>query len=69
MRSAGDQGHVDIGHTRWLMAEQGRNSMPTGFLVIMVLWLAIMFAGFGLWRRATQPTGEVNKALHADGLN
>jgi len=40
---------VDIGHTRWLMAEQGRNSMPTGILVIMVLWLAIMFAAFGLF--------------------
>ncbi len=40
---------VDLGHTRWLMAEQGKNPMPTAFLVVVVLWLVVMFAGFGLF--------------------
>jgi len=46
---------VDIGHTRWLMAEQGKNSMPTAFLVVLILWLAFMFGTFGLFapRNAT----------------
>jgi len=40
---------VDIGHTRWLMAEQQKNSMPTAFLVVLVLWLVFMFGTFGLF--------------------
>jgi hypothetical protein len=40
---------VDIGHTRWLMAEQQKSSVPTAFLVVLVLWLAFMFGTFGLF--------------------
>ena len=40
---------VDIGHTRWLMVEQQKNSMPMAFLVVLVLWLAFMFGTFGLF--------------------
>ena len=30
------------------LIEQGQGSIPTPFLVVLVLWLAIIFAGFGL---------------------
>jgi len=40
---------AEISRTRWLMAEQGKNSMPTAFLVVLVLWLAFMFGSFGLF--------------------
>src|SRR5262249_40693410 len=40
---------ADIGQTRWLMfAQQGR-SIPTPFLVVMVSWLALLFASFSLF--------------------
>jgi hypothetical protein len=40
--------YKDLARARWLMIEQGDNSMPTPFLVVLVLWLTIIFAGFGL---------------------
>ena len=33
---------------RWLLITQGEGAIPTPFLVVLVLWLAIIFAGFGL---------------------
>src|SRR5262249_53732678 len=40
---------ADIGQTRWLMfAQQGR-SIPTSFLVVMVSWLALLFASFSMF--------------------
>jgi hypothetical protein len=33
---------------RWLLIAQGEGAIPTPFLVVLVLWLAIIFAGFGL---------------------
>jgi hypothetical protein len=33
---------------RLLTITQAQGSIPGGFLVVLVLWLAIMFAGFGL---------------------
>jgi hypothetical protein len=38
----------DVAQTRWLLIEQGQGAIPTPFLVVLVLWLAIIFAGFGL---------------------
>jgi hypothetical protein len=35
-------------HMRWLLITQGEGAIPTPFLVVLVLWLAIIFAGFGL---------------------
>ena len=40
--------YKDLAQARWLIIEQGGDSMPTPFLVVLVLWLAIIFAGFGL---------------------
>jgi len=42
---------INISQTRWLMAEQGKNAMPTAFLVVLVLWLTFMFGTFGLFAR------------------
>jgi hypothetical protein len=39
---------LDIGKTRWLMFEQGSNPIPTTFLVVVVLWLIVIFASYGL---------------------
>lgn len=46
---------TDIGHTHWLMFEQAGASIPTPFLVVLVMWLTIIFASFGLFapRNAT----------------
>ena len=38
----------DLMRARWLIIEQGKGSMPIPVLVVLVLWLAIIFAGFGL---------------------
>ena len=38
----------EIAKTRLLVITQSAGSIPSVFLVVLVLWLAIMFAGFGL---------------------
>jgi len=38
----------DLAQMRWLLIVQGEGAIPTPFLVVLVLWLAIIFAGFGL---------------------
>jgi len=38
----------EIAQTRLLVITQSGGSIPSVFLVVLVLWLAIMFAGFGL---------------------
>jgi hypothetical protein len=38
----------EVAQMRWLLIVQGEGSIPTPFLVVLVLWLAIIFAGFGL---------------------
>ena len=45
---------INLGQTRWLLAEQGR-SIPMPFLLVLVLWLIIILASFGLFapRNAT----------------
>jgi hypothetical protein len=40
--------YKDLARARWLIIEQGGSSMPTPFLVVLVVWLAIIFTGFGL---------------------
>ena len=39
---------TDLGHTRFLLFEQAGSSIPLPFLVVLVFWLAIIFASFGL---------------------
>jgi hypothetical protein len=38
----------DLAQMRWLLIAQGEGAIPTPFLVVLVFWLAIIFAGFGL---------------------
>jgi hypothetical protein len=46
---------VDLGHTRLLLFENLGTSIPIAFLVVLVFWLCIIFASFGLFapRNAT----------------
>jgi hypothetical protein len=39
-----------LAHTRWLLVEeQGSSSIPMPFLVVLVFWLTVLFASFGLF--------------------
>ena len=38
-----------VAQTRWLGIERAGNRIPGSFLVVLVFWLAAMFAGFGLF--------------------
>jgi Protein of unknown function (DUF4239) len=40
---------LDLARTRVLLFEQLRSSIPLPFLVVLVFWLAIIFASFGLF--------------------
>jgi hypothetical protein len=57
----------DIAQTRLLVINQAQGSLPGAFLVVLVLWLAIMFAGFGLVT-ARNPIVVVTLALCALSL-
>lgn len=39
---------TELVHMRWLLIVQAESAIPTLFLVVLVFWLAIIFAGFGL---------------------
>jgi len=41
---------ADIAEARWLLTEQiGESALPIPFLVVLVCWLTIIFASFGLY--------------------
>ena len=40
---------LDLGRTRVLLFEQLDSSIPVPFLIVLVFWLAIIFASFGLF--------------------
>jgi len=41
---------ADIAEARWLLTEQvGESALPIPFLVVLVCWLTIIFANFGLY--------------------
>ena len=39
----------DIAQTRWLLIEEAQSTLPTAFLVVLITWLTILFASFGLF--------------------
>ena len=39
----------DINQTRWLLIEQAQNQLPLPLLLILVFWLVLLFASFGLF--------------------
>lgn len=45
----------DISDARWLLIENDKSAVPAPFLVLLIFWLAILFASFGLFapRNAT----------------
>jgi hypothetical protein len=47
---------VDLGQMRWLLFEQSGSSISTPFLVVVVFWLCIIFASFGLFAPANGTT-------------
>jgi hypothetical protein len=51
---------VDIAQTRFLMAAQKGSAIPVPFLVILVFWLAVLFASFSMFSR---PNATVIVAL------
>ena len=55
LQSQALQTALEIGQTRSLLVEQAGSSIPMPFLVVMVFWLAVIFASFGLFapRNAT----------------
>lgn len=40
---------IDLGQTRWLLFAQRSSSLPIAFLIVLVFWLVILFASFGLF--------------------
>jgi hypothetical protein len=44
---------TDLGQTRWLLFAQRGSSLPMPFLVILVGWLTVLFASFGLFASPT----------------
>jgi hypothetical protein len=57
----------EVAKMRLLTITQAQGSIPGGFLVVLVLWLGIMFAGFGLVT-ARNPTVVVTLFLGALSL-
>jgi hypothetical protein len=56
LQSRALQVSAEIAEGRWLLIQQvGQSSIPTVFLVLLVFWLALIFASFGLFspRNAT----------------
>jgi hypothetical protein len=42
---------VDVAQARWLLSAQKGSSIPVPFLVILVFWLALLFASFSMFAR------------------
>ncbi len=59
----------EVQQLRWLLFEQTQQSLPTLFLVILILWLAILYFGFGLLapRHATTVAALLVCALCVSG--
>lgn len=45
----------DVLQARWLLAEQRASNIPMPFLILLIYWLSLVFASFGLFapRNAT----------------
>jgi len=48
LQSQAQQIATEIAQSRWILIEQTQQALPTAFLVVLVFWLTILFAGFGL---------------------
>jgi hypothetical protein len=39
---------ADLAQSRWVLIEQTQEALPTTFIVVLVFWLTVLFAAFGL---------------------
>ena len=60
---------LDFGRTRVLLFEQLGSSIPVPFLVVLVFWLSIIFASFGVFapRNATLIAAFFIRAMSISG--
>jgi hypothetical protein len=60
---------IDMGRTRWLMYEQRTTSLSPPLLIVVVLWLTVILASFGLFAptNATVVTSLAVSALAVSG--
>ena len=60
---------ISLGQTRWLLFEQSGSSISTPFFVVVVFWLSILFASFGLFapRNATTIVALLLSAMSVAG--
>ncbi len=60
---------INLGQTRWLLFEQSASSIPIAFLVVLIFWLSVIFASFGLFapRNATVVAALFVGALSVSG--
>ena len=60
---------IQIGNTRWLLSQQKQQGTPKGLLGLVVFWLTLLFAGFGLFaeRNLTLVTVLVLGAIATSG--
>jgi hypothetical protein len=57
---------VQLAQSRWLIIEQTQQTLPTAFLVVLLFWLTILFAGFGL---LTPPNATILAVLFVCALS
>src|SRR5262249_3426543 len=48
---------VDVAQARWLLSAQKGSAIPVPFLVILVCWLAMLFASFSMFARPNATVG------------
>jgi hypothetical protein len=53
------QAAMELGRIRFLLIEQSGHSIPMAFLVILIFWLTIIFASFGLFAPANATVRSV----------
>jgi hypothetical protein len=60
---------INLEQARWLLFEQGDSSISTAFLAVLVFWLSVIFASFGLFapRNATVVAALSVGALSVSG--
>ena len=66
LRADGLQITIDLGRTRSLLNAQSGRSIPVPFLVILVFWVTVIFASFGLFGT---PNATVITALFVCALS
>jgi hypothetical protein len=66
LKAAALKAGVDIAQARWLLFAQAGSSIPVPFLVVMVFWLALLFASFSMFAR---PNATVFTALLLSALS